>query len=130
MFKDLILLEKTDITVKTPYGEVTLAIAKRDTGYACGLWSGDNLLKSAVIPLDTGMLGKVNIIGPLLIKAKDHLSASAERFPTGIELLVRVEHKGSVHEIPGRIPLSEPQLSQLMNLVEVIRQANAKVGGA
>lgn len=124
---NLVLLDKTDITVKTPVGSVTLAIAKRDKGHACGLWAGDTLLASSMIPTGAGGLIQAGVIGPLLLRAKDHLAATVTRYPDGLEIHIRVEHQGRVYEVPGRIPLDADQLAQFMSLVNMVRKANDNV---
>ena len=124
MIKDLALLDKTDITVRTPLGSVTLAIAKRDDGYACGLWSNDSLLGRTSFRADANMFKKAASIGPLLAKAKEHLGATAQKYPEGLEILVRVEHGGNAHEIPGRIPLDVNQIAQFSELLNWVRKVN------
>lgn len=127
MFKELALLDKTDITAKTPLGEVTLVIARTSVGYSCGLWSGDNLLASNKIGQGANVVAKAAVIGPLLIKAKEHLAATTEKYPQGLDIVVRVEHQGKVHTVPGRIPLDKSQLAQLMSLLEWVRMVNTEL---
>lgn len=123
-FLDLALLDKTDITAKTPFGAVTLAIARTDAGYSCGLWSGNKLLGSNKIGKGANVIAKAAVVGPLLIQAKEYLSATSQKYPEGLDILVRVEHGGKVHEVPGRIPLEKSQLAQLTSLFDWVRRVN------
>lgn len=123
--KDIALLEKTEITARTELGEVTLVIGKTQNGYSCGLWSGDTLLGSNRFGESANVITKATVIGPLLVMAKEHLQASAEKYPTGLDIIVRVEHKGTVHEIPGRIPLNAGQLAQFSSLIDQVRKVQA-----
>jgi hypothetical protein len=127
IFKELALLDKTDITAKTPFGEVTLVIARTDVGYSCGLWSRDKLLGSNKIGKSASVVGKATVIGALLIQAKEHLAATHDRYPEGLDIVVRVEHKGKVHEVPGRIPLAATQIAQLTHLLDWVRKVNAEL---
>jgi len=122
---DLVLLEKTEITAKTDLGEVTLVIVATPLGYSCAAWSGDKLLISNKIGKSVGLLGKASVIGAMLIKAKEHLHATHERHPDGLEIIVRVEHKGAIEEARGRIPLGEGKLEQLKKLFKFVRVVNA-----
>jgi hypothetical protein len=127
IFQDLALLDKTDITAKTPFGEATLVIARTNVGYSCSLWSGGTLLGSNKIGKGVGVIGKATVIGAMLIKAKEHLSATPEKYPEGLDIVVRVEHKGTVHEVPGRIPLDKNQIAQLTSLLDWVRKVNAEL---
>lgn len=125
--KDIALLDKTDITVRTPWGEATLVIGRTDTGYACGVWSGDKLLGSQKFGSRATILEKATVIGPLLVLAKNHVQAHAEKHPDGVQIHVRVEHKGQVHEADGRVPMDVSQIAQFTKLVDFVRTANAKM---
>lgn len=124
MSTDIALLDKTEITVETDHGQITLVIGKTSAGYTCALWSKDKPLGSGKFSSDANVLTKVAVVGPLLVMAKERLQATAQRYPDGLKVVVRVEHDGKKQEIPGRIPLDGNQLKQLLDLFEIVRQAN------
>lgn len=124
MIQDIALLDQTEITARTALGEITLVIGKTAAGYTCALWSGDNLLGSNKFGATANVLGKAAVIGPLLVMAKEHLQATPDKYPQGLDIVVRVLHKGAEHEIPGRIPLNANQLIQFASLIDQVRKVS------
>jgi hypothetical protein len=127
--QDIALLDKTEITARTDLGEITLVIGKTQNGYTCALWSGDKLLGSNKFGSAANVITKAASIGPLLVMAKQHLQATADKYPSGLAIVVRVDHKGKTHEIPGRIPLDAGQLAQFGSLIGWVRKVNDIVQG-
>lgn len=124
---DIVLLDKTEITAKTPLGQATIVVHKTGIGYSCALWSGDKLLASQKFGKNANAFSKAAVLAPLLIQAKTHIGATADKYPDGVDLTIRVEHAGNVHTVDGKLPLDKNQLSQFAGLLDFVKQVNSVV---
>lgn len=129
---DIALLTKTEIIAKTPHGQAMVVISKTDQGYSCGLWGGDpaqpTYLGDAKFSQRANFIEKAQVVGGLLNQAKGYLEATADKYPEGLDVQIRVEHNGKTHSVNGKLPLDKNQVSQLVAIVDWVKQVNAVVG--
>lgn len=129
---DIKLLTKTEIIARTPVAQAMVVIEKRENGYVCGVWGGDPAdpkhLGDAKFSQRANFIDKAQVVGGLLNQAKSYLQATAEKYPQGLDVEVRVEHNGKTHNVKGKLPLDKNQVSQLVTLVDWVKQVNSIVG--
>lgn len=129
---NIALLDKTEITAKTQFLEATLVVAKTDAGYSCGLWGNapgadPQYITSQKFGANTNAIAKAAVLAPLLIQAKEYVGATAEKYPEGLLISIRVEHGGKTHTLDGKLPLHKNQLAQFAALLDWVKQVNAVV---